>query len=44
MQLKQPDFVMNVGDTWSSVVERGPQDVLTTLAVPGFSIRLADIG
>jgi Uma2 family endonuclease len=32
------------GDTWSSVVERGPQDVLTTPAVPGFSIRLADIG
>ena len=32
------------GDTWSSVVERGPQDVLTTPAVPGISIRLADIG
>ena len=32
------------GETWSSIVERGPQDVLTTLAVPGFSIRLADIG
>jgi Uma2 family endonuclease len=32
------------GDTWSSVVERGPQDALTTPAVPGFSIRLADIG
>jgi Uma2 family endonuclease len=31
------------GDTWSSVVERGQQDVLTTPAVPGFSIRLADI-
>ena len=31
------------GETWSSIVERGPQDVLTTPAVPGFSIRLADI-
>jgi Uma2 family endonuclease len=32
------------GETWSSIVERGPQDVLTTPAVPGFAIRLADIG
>lgn len=32
------------GEIWSSVVERGPQDALTTPAVPGFSIRLADIG
>jgi Uma2 family endonuclease len=32
------------GDTWSSIVERGPHDALTTPAVPGFSIRLADIG
>jgi Uma2 family endonuclease len=32
------------GETWSSIVERGPQDALTTPAVPGFSIRLADIG
>jgi Uma2 family endonuclease len=31
------------GETWSSIVERGPQDVLTTPAVPGFAIRLADI-
>ena len=31
------------GETWSSIVERGPRDVLTTPAVPGFSIRLADI-
>jgi Uma2 family endonuclease len=31
------------GETWSSIVERGPQDVLTTPAVPDFSIRLADI-
>jgi Uma2 family endonuclease len=32
------------GETWSSIVEHGPQDVLTTTAVPGFAIRLADIG
>jgi Uma2 family endonuclease len=32
------------GETWSSIVERGPQDALTTPAVPGFSIRRADIG
>jgi len=32
------------GEAWSSIVERGPQDALTTSAVPGFSIRLADIG
>jgi Uma2 family endonuclease len=32
------------GETWSSIVERGPEDELTTLAVPGFSIRLADTG
>ena len=32
------------GETWASIVERGPQDALTTPAVPGFSIRLADIG
>jgi Uma2 family endonuclease len=31
------------GETWSSIVERAPQDVLTTPAVPDFSIRLADI-
>jgi Uma2 family endonuclease len=31
------------GETWSSIVERGPQEVLTTPAVPGFSIRLVDI-
>ncbi|HEY3642147.1 MAG TPA: Uma2 family endonuclease [Xanthobacteraceae bacterium] len=31
------------GETWSSIVERGPQDLLTTPAVPGFAIRLADI-
>jgi Uma2 family endonuclease len=31
------------GETWSSIVEHGPRDVLTTSAAPGFSIRLADI-
>jgi Uma2 family endonuclease len=30
-------------DGWSSIVERGPQDTLTTPALPGFSIRLANI-
>jgi Uma2 family endonuclease len=28
------------GDGWSSIVERGAQDALTTPALPGFSIRL----
>jgi len=32
------------GDGWSSIVERAPQDALTTPALPGFAIRLADIG
>src|SRR5438270_2662133 len=32
------------GDAWSSIVERGPQDALTTPALPGFSIRLDEIG
>jgi Uma2 family endonuclease len=31
------------GDSWSSIVERGPDDVLTTAAVPGFAIKLSDI-
>jgi Uma2 family endonuclease len=31
------------GDGWSSIVERGPDDVLTTPAVPGFSFKLGDI-
>jgi Uma2 family endonuclease len=31
------------GDQWSSIVKRGPQDALTTPALPGFSIRLAEI-
>jgi Uma2 family endonuclease len=32
------------GDGWTSIVERGPRDVLATDALPGFSIRLVDIG
>lgn len=31
------------GDSWASIVERGPYDLLTTPAVPDFSIRLSDI-
>jgi len=31
------------GDGWSSMTERGPTDVLTTSALPGFSIRLCEI-
>jgi Uma2 family endonuclease len=31
------------GDGWSSIIERSPQDALTTSSLPGFSIRLADI-
>jgi Uma2 family endonuclease len=31
------------GDSWSSIVERGPQDALATPALPGFSIRLGEI-
>jgi Uma2 family endonuclease len=31
------------GDGWSSIVERGPHDTLTTPALPGFSIRLGEI-
>ena len=34
----QPD-----GDTWGSIVERGPGDTLTTPPLPGFSIRLGEI-
>ena len=30
-------------DGWSSIVERGPQDTLTTPALPGFSMRLGEI-
>ncbi len=32
------------GDAWSSVAERGPDDALTTPALPGFSIRLGEVG
>jgi Uma2 family endonuclease len=32
------------GDDWSSVVEHGPNDALTTPTLPGFSVRLADFG
>ena len=32
------------GDGWSSVIKCGPQDALTTTALPGFSIRLGEIG
>jgi Uma2 family endonuclease len=31
------------GETWTSVVERGPSDALTTPALPELSIRLGDI-
>src|SRR5262249_53853289 len=31
------------GDEWSSITERGPQQSLTTPALPGFSLRLAEI-
>jgi Uma2 family endonuclease len=32
------------GERWSSIVKHGPQDALTTAALPGFSIRVGDIG
>jgi Uma2 family endonuclease len=31
------------GNGWSSITERGPWDVLTTSALPGFSVRLGEI-
>jgi Uma2 family endonuclease len=31
------------GDEWSSIIERGPQDALTTPALPGFSIWLGEL-
>ena len=31
------------GEEWDSVVELGPEATLTTAAVPGFAIRLADV-
>jgi Uma2 family endonuclease len=33
-----------IGDGWSSVVKCAPQDTLTTSALPGFSIRLGEVG
>ena len=32
------------GEGWSSIVERGPQDALTTPALPGLSLQLDEIG
>jgi Uma2 family endonuclease len=32
------------GEGWSSIAERGPQEALTTPALPNFSVRLGDIG
>lgn len=32
------------GESWSSIVERGPQETLTTPALPGLAIRLGEIG
>jgi hypothetical protein len=32
------------GEGWSSIVKRGPQDAHTTSALPGFSMRLGEIG
>ena len=31
------------GEGWSSIVERGPHEALTTSALPGFSVRLDDL-
>jgi Uma2 family endonuclease len=31
------------GDSWSSMVERGPNETLTTAALPTFAIKLAEI-
>jgi Uma2 family endonuclease len=31
------------GDGWTSIVERGPNEALTTAALPRFSIRLSEI-
>jgi Uma2 family endonuclease len=32
------------GEGWTSIVERGPQETLTTDALPGFSFRLSALG
>jgi Uma2 family endonuclease len=31
------------GEQWSSIVERGPDDVLATSTLAGFSIRLGEL-
>lgn len=31
------------GDGWSSIVERGPSDLLTTQVLPGLSVRLDEV-
>ena len=31
------------GDGWSSIVERGPKETLTSAALPNFAIRLGDM-
>jgi Uma2 family endonuclease len=31
------------GDGWSSIVERGPKEMLTSAALPNFAIRLGDM-
>jgi Uma2 family endonuclease len=31
------------GEQWSSIVERGPDEVLTTPTLPGFAIRLGEV-
>ena len=32
------------GETWSSIVEHGPDEALSTPALANFSIRLSEIG
>jgi Uma2 family endonuclease len=32
-----------IGEQWSSIVERGPDEVLSTPTLPGFSIRLGEL-
>jgi hypothetical protein len=31
------------GDGWASIAERGPDETLTTTALPNFAIRLGEI-
>jgi hypothetical protein len=35
--------MIDAGDGWSAIVERGPDEVLITPTLPGFSIRLGEI-